>query len=156
MKKQKRKISAGCPVDMTPMIDVVFQLIIFFVVTMKMDEDNKDIKLAMAIDGPELKEEDPKSLTVEVTSKGKITMQGTPLSWQAFSNLMTRRVREHGAKFPVLIRGDRRAQHKYVRKVMDICTAHGLWRINFIAIKEEKEKGTAFEKAERRKRQGVR
>jgi biopolymer transport protein ExbD len=151
MKKKKRKSDGGCPVDMTPMIDVVFQLIIFFVVTIKMDEDNKDIKLAMAPDGPVLEEEDPRSLTVEVTGDGKLTMQGTPLSWQAFSNLMTRRVRQHGAKFPVLIRGDGRAQHKYVRKVMDICTAHGLWRINFIAIKEEKEKGTAFEKADRRR-----
>ena len=35
-----------CEIDMTPMIDVVFQLIIFFVVTLKMTSDtNLDIIL---------------------------------------------------------------------------------------------------------------
>ena len=41
-----RRASEQCEMDMTPMIDVVFQLIIFFVVTLKMTADfNKDIIL---------------------------------------------------------------------------------------------------------------
>ena len=35
----KKRDSSGCDVNMTPMIDVVFQLIIFFVVTLKMSDD---------------------------------------------------------------------------------------------------------------------
>ena len=34
-----RRSSEQCDIDMTPMIDVVFQLIIFFVVTIKFSTD---------------------------------------------------------------------------------------------------------------------
>ncbi|MGI6391752.1 MAG: ExbD/TolR family protein [Kiritimatiellia bacterium] len=41
-----RRSSEQCDIDMTPMIDVVFQLIIFFVVTIKFSSDvNPDIFL---------------------------------------------------------------------------------------------------------------
>ena len=47
--------SEECAMDMTPMIDVVFQLIIFFVVTLKMTDDtNKDIILEEGKDGETL------------------------------------------------------------------------------------------------------
>ena len=43
---RRKRSSESCDIDMTPMIDVVFQMIIFFIVTMKMDENvNKDIIL---------------------------------------------------------------------------------------------------------------
>ena len=42
----KRRPSDGGEMNMTPMIDVVFQLIIFFVVTLKLSkEENPDIDL---------------------------------------------------------------------------------------------------------------
>jgi biopolymer transport protein ExbD len=40
--------------------------------------------------------------------------------------------------FPVMIRADKRTQHKDVRKVMDLCTDVGIWRIDFAAIKDPK------------------
>ena len=40
-----KKSNKQCETDMTPMIDVVFQLIIFFIVTIKMDEKKEDIEL---------------------------------------------------------------------------------------------------------------
>ena len=43
MKKPK---NGDVALDMTPMIDVVFQLIIFFVVTLKMT-DNKDVAIKL-------------------------------------------------------------------------------------------------------------
>ena len=45
-KHKKKPVSEGCAGDMTPMIDVVFQLIIFFIVTIKMDETVKALKEA--------------------------------------------------------------------------------------------------------------
>ena len=38
----------------------------------------------------------------------------------------------------MLIRADRRTQHEKVRKVMDICTAAGIWKLSFVAIQEHK------------------
>ena len=45
-KSKRRRPNEGCEMDMTPMIDVTFQLIIFFVVTIKFTENaNPDIVL---------------------------------------------------------------------------------------------------------------
>ena len=129
---------SGCEVDMTPMIDVVFQLIIFFIVTMKMEQDiNEDIKLADSKHGPAIEEEAPATIVVEVSSRGNISIHNAQLSRAKFKNIMISRRKRMGM-FPVLIRGDYRARHEDIRAVMDICTEVGIWRINFAATKEDK------------------
>ena len=139
MAKHRHKGShEGCEIDMTPMIDVVFQLIIFFIVTIKMEQDeNPDIVLAKAEYGPVIKEEDPRTMVVEISQRGWISIHGAQLTRQKFRDIMLGRLERHGA-FPVLIRGDQRARHEDIRAVMDICTDLGIWRINFAAIKEKK------------------
>ena len=57
---RKRRQSETSEVNMTPMIDVVFQLIIFFVITIKMEtEMNESIVLEEAKYGPELSTDNP-------------------------------------------------------------------------------------------------
>lgn len=136
MPRHKRSSTAGCAVDMTPMIDVVFQLIIFFIVTIKMEEQKKDIELAKAKDGPVIDRMEPTTMVVEVDHRGWISIHGAQLSHSKFTKIMQGRTKRYG-QFPVLIRADRRAQHKDVRAVMDICSQLNIWRINFAAIKQE-------------------
>lgn len=137
MGRQKRSSTAGCSVDMTPMIDVVFQLIIFFIVTIKMEQDvNEDIRLAKAEYGPIIEKEDPRTMVVEIDKRGWISIHGAQLSRAKFANIMQARAKRYG-QFPVLIRADRLAEHKDVRAVMDLCSRLGIWRINFAAIKQE-------------------
>ncbi|NQU38528.1 MAG: biopolymer transporter ExbD [Lentisphaerae bacterium] len=137
MPRHKRAKSEGSQVDMTPMIDVVFQLIIFFIVTIKMDQEiNEDIRLAKAEHGPVIENEDPRTMVVEINKKGWISIHGAQLSRSKFTNIMAARKRRLG-QFPVLIRGDLRAEHKDIRAVMDICAQMGIWRLNFAAIKQE-------------------
>jgi len=125
---------------MTPMIDVVFQLIIFFIVTMKMEESaNPDIILEHAKEGPEYEGDNPLTMTIEVDRRGWISMNNIQMKPEVLHNIVKHRYNKFGT-FPVMIRADKRTQHKDVRKVMDICTACGLWRIDFAAIKEEKTK----------------
>jgi biopolymer transport protein ExbD len=40
--------------------------------------------------------------------------------------------------FPVMIRADKLTRHRDVKKLMDVCTEVGIWRISFVAIKEKK------------------
>jgi len=128
----------GCAIDMTPMIDVVFQLIIFFIVTIKMEQEvNERIELADAPDGPVIAEEDPRTMTIEVDERGWISMRGAQLTRQKLFKLLKARVDRYG-QFPVLIRGDKRTRHDDIRAVMDMCTRVGLWRISFAAIQEHK------------------
>ena len=138
MARRHKGQQEGCEVDMTPMIDVVFQLIIFFIVTMKMEQDiNPDIKLADAKNGPIIEELSPATIVVEVSKSGRISIHNAQLSRAKFRSIMTSRKKRMGM-FPVLIRGDHRARHEDIRAVMDICTDIGIWRINFAATQEDK------------------
>jgi biopolymer transport protein ExbD len=136
--RRKRSISDGCDIDMTPMIDVVFQMIIFFIVTMKMDENiNEDIKLEDARQAEAYKGEDPRTMIIEVDRRGWLSISNCQLTEQRLGQLIKHRFQKLGT-FPVMIRADKRTQHKDVRKIMDLCTDAGIWRIDFAAIKEPK------------------
>lgn len=129
--------------DMTPMIDVVFQLIIFFVVTLKMTTDvNPDIVLEDGKNGVTLTQDNmpPSTLEIELDRRGRISIHNATMSESMLATIIKNRINRHGNEFPVLIRADRRTQHEKVRKVMDICTATGIWKLSFVAVQEHKAK----------------
>jgi biopolymer transport protein ExbD len=125
---------------MTPMIDVVFQLIIFFIVTINLAENtNPDIVLADAKNGPLIKDtKHNNTIVVEVDRKGVISIHNIRLSPVQFKQIIQSRYNRMG-EFPLLIRGDYRTEHALIRRVMDTCTEIGLFRIQFAAIKEPKK-----------------
>ena len=133
-----KKDNTPCNLDMTPMIDVTFQLIIFFIVTIKMNQDiNTDIKLEYGKNGPTIEKINPTTLIVEIDKSGWISIHNARMTHDTFRNIMKNRYKRLGS-FEIIIRGDLRAQHKEIRRVMDICTEVGIWRINFAALKEKK------------------
>jgi biopolymer transport protein ExbD len=135
---RRKRTSEGCDIDMTPMIDVVFQMIIFFIVTIKMEENvNEDIELEFARQSPLYKGEDPRTLVVEVDRRGWLSISNCQLTERKLKEIIRGRFKKFGM-FPVMIRADKRTQHKDVRKVMDLCTDVGIWRIDFAAIKDPK------------------
>lgn len=135
---RRRRSADGCEIDMTPMIDVVFQMIIFFIVTIKMDENiNEDIELEDARQSPTYKGDDPRTMVVEVDRRGWLSINNCQLTERKLGDIIRQRHKRFGT-FPVMIRADKRTQHKDVRKVMDLCTDVGIWRIDFAAIKEPK------------------
>ncbi len=125
-------------VDLTPMIDVVFQLIIFFIVTITISKDlNRDILLEQAPRGPEIAGEDPRTFTIEVDQRGWISLNNAQVSREKLREIVQRRYNRYG-QFPVMIRGDYRTAHRDIRAVMDLCSEIGIWRVSFVAIKEKK------------------
>jgi biopolymer transport protein ExbD len=128
--------------DMTPMIDMVFQLMIFFLVTIKMDQDNinPDIKLAMAPAGPAIEEKDPWTIVIEVDKRGNIFLAGTPVTARYLRGMLQNAVNRQGFGIPVLLRGDMKSRHSEIRQVLDVCSEVGLWRIKFAATKQQVNK----------------
>ena len=144
----KRRNQESAEMNMTPMIDVVFQMIIFFVVTLKMTkEENPDIDLENGRNGETITSENMpiQTLTIEVDRRtvirphGRISINNATLSLSQLDAILKKRYAKFGS-FPVLIRADKDAVHEDVRKVMDRCTANGVWKVGFVAVQEAKDK----------------
>lgn len=134
-----RKKPEDMAVNMTPMIDVVFQLIIFFVTTV--DLENKaletKVRMAMAPHGPVEQKKDPRTIMVDVDDQGNFSIAHTRISLGVLRNILKKAVAEYGQTTPVVIRGDIKTRHEYIKAVMDACASAGLWKVKFAAIKEK-------------------
>ena len=146
MKKPKNE---DVSLDMTPMIDVVFQLIIFFVVTLKMSDDkDTTIKLEDGKAGIPLTQEElpPSQLTIDIARNGRVSLSNITLSDQMLAQKIQERKARYGTEFPCMIRADWRTKHRDVARVMGICSANGVWKLSFVAIKEAKGNMSARKK----------
>ena len=137
MARKKRIRVAEKGIDMTPMIDVVFQLIIFFIVTVNLDKELKRIELADSPEGPAILEKNPDTVIITVDRHGLISIGAAVMSPTQLQKIMRNVVAQEGFGVPVLLRGDREARHEAIRRVMDVCASVGLWRIKFAAMKEK-------------------
>ena len=144
MKRSLQKKESG-GVNMTPMIDVVFQMIIFFVCTAQLEKEmfSEFIRLADSPNAPEMAgEKDPRTITIEVDANGRTTIGGTRLPASKLKSLLVKVVADygvHGPSIPILIRADAAARHAHVKTVMDGCAGAGLYNIAFVAVKDSAE-----------------
>ena len=144
-----RKSQENPALDMTPMIDVVFELIIFFVVTLteaqKKDEtiELEDGKHGIALTPEELP---PTHMQIDIASRdkkgkilprGRISMGDREITPDEISRRVKERMRKVG-EFPVLIRADYNCRHEVVARVMNAVTAAGIWKISFMAVGEDR------------------
>ena len=139
----KKTNNEDAQLDMTPMIDVVFQLIIFFVVTLKMSDDkDTTIKLEDGKYGITLTQEElpPSQLTIDVARNGRVSLSNITLTDQMLAAKINERKARYGTDFPCMIRADYRTKHKDVARVMNTCAACGVWKISFVAVQEHKAK----------------
>jgi biopolymer transport protein ExbD len=126
-------------VNMTAMIDIVFQLVIFFIFTVQMEKTslNEDIQLVLAPHGRAVVQKDPREILVDVDARGRISVMRTQLTPSQFRSIVAKAAAEFGTTTPVVIVGDGKARHEDIRKVMDICTSVGIWKLRFMALKEK-------------------
>ena len=138
----KRKVET-IPMNMTPMIDVVFQLIIFFITTIDLQNKDMDIrlKMAMAPHGKPVSAKDPRTIHVDVDAEGRIYILHQRLTVPVLRSYLRKAVADYGKNLPVVIRGDMRTSHEAIRAVMDVCSEAGLKTVIFGAIKEAAQKG---------------
>lgn len=136
---RKRGSGVSEEVNMTPMIDVVFQMIIFFVFNSVLERQSlmDTIELAASPHGPAVETVNPLTVKVDVDEDGRIYIARVPMTFEIFSMVMRKTVAQSGNQVPVVIRGDRRTRHKDIKKVMDACKGAGLWKVKFSAVKEK-------------------
>jgi biopolymer transport protein ExbD len=113
-------------INLTPLIDVVFLLLIFFLVTTTfLDRERElEIELPRAETGAE-PEPTPEELVLTVVQDGGVYHRGQRLAPEALLALL-RQAAERDPSTPVTIRGHRLVHHEAIVAVMDACGRAGL------------------------------
>jgi biopolymer transport protein ExbD len=126
-----RQKSAG-RIDMTPIIDCVFQLLLFFLIASRFEEEARTgvegelaAQLPSAVDAMPLTAK-PREVIVNVNQQGQFIVSSQALSERELAALFHRAATDNPGRQTVLIRGDERTDWKYVARVMSLCNQAGI------------------------------
>jgi biopolymer transport protein ExbD len=139
MRKQEEPYLTG---NLTAMIDVVFQLIIFFVCAVALQNNKYDetITLTLAPNGKEVIEVHPREVIIDVHKDGSVAIAKQPLNVSTLAAILKKTVSENGGSpdaVPIVLRGDEAVLHEKVQGVLDACSDAGIIKIKFAALKEK-------------------
>jgi biopolymer transport protein ExbD len=122
---QKSK-ALGC-LDLTPLIDVVFQLIIFFLVATEFDSEDKelDVTLPKASEARPLTAE-PTEVFVSIDKEGHYFMKGKQRSIDEVEDLLREAKVNNPLNQSVILRADKNVIVDHVVAVIDRCNKAGM------------------------------
>ncbi len=110
-------------IDMTPMIDVIFQLIIFFIVAMKIDTAERELAVTLptASEAKPLTSK-PEEILVSVDKTGQFRVNNADTKdIRELERILRQAAVNNPGKPIVRIRGDQDAAHKFIVAVMNAC-----------------------------------
>ena len=125
-------------VDMSPMIDLVFLLLIFFMISSTLITYRKDpdVEIPIATAGKVPKEIQDR-VVLNVLTSGLVRDEfGEELTLPEVENLM-RRAKEANPKVKLHLRADRMAAHDHVKKVIDASAEGGVTNVVFSTFASE-------------------
>ncbi len=122
-------------IDLTPMVDVVFLLLIFFMIsTTFVESPGINIKLPEA--SSQTVEREPQEIRVYLSREGDIYHQDRKISVKDFKGLLAAR-QSAAAQTTVLLLADQESRHGKVVTLMDLARDAGFTRL---AIATEQKK----------------
>ena len=111
--------------NLTPMIDVVFQLLIFFMVATTFLDPEKEIGIDLPEASAGVAAQDEKELVINIFADGRIVLSGRDIPAENLVDEL-KAAAQADPQTPVTIRGDRLVHHEKVVLVMDACAQAGL------------------------------
>jgi len=125
--------------NMTPMIDVVFLLIIFFLVSSHLarQETQMQLPLPTAESGEQAPHIDRPRITINVTGDGKLMLAGRHVLAAELPLRLRERLAESGPDLEVRIRGDREVPYGEVEPIMLSCARAGIWNVTYAVYRKK-------------------
>ncbi|MHC4179577.1 MAG: ExbD/TolR family protein [Planctomycetota bacterium] len=139
---------AGLGFNMTPMIDVVFQLIIFFLVSSHLVQQEtqmeaEELNLPKADSGQPTEEDQVRRVVVNVVpdpeSGGHLMVGGQQKTREELHELI-RYGTQADRQMEVRIRADRTVPYRVVEPVMVDCARAGVWKVTFAVVEGPAER----------------
>ncbi len=136
MRFQTRKTD-DVQLDMTPLIDVVFLLLIFFMLSTSLSV-NPGIKIDLPKATAEQVKKKKKTLRVAIEAGGRIFLEGKKLSLEQLRDKFVAVGKSSGDDALVVIEADKKVYHGLVVKVMDAAKSSGLNKLAIATQPEDK------------------
>ena len=135
-----RKPQDNPQLDMTPMIDVVFELIIFFGVTIKQEDLFSKLNVNRPAPNP-AKPEETNDITVNIelgnakrnNPNGVIVYNKREVSRQELDKNLAE-IASTSKKTPIIIKCQLESPHKVLVDVLDICYKHDLYSVSVFTL----------------------
>jgi len=155
-KKKKNDPSVcmeGGGMDLTPMIDCTFQLIIFFMICTEISDTSKTQMELPSAEKAIIDEPERGRLILNIQKDGSVVHIGKPynLERKEDRDALKRILQieqtlsmDKGSELPtraVLIRADKEVEFGYVHQVLGLCMEHKLWRIAFATKDQTGQRG---------------
>ena len=125
--------------NMTPMIDVVFLLIIFFLVSSHLarQESQLPLPLPAADAGREIVDDLTPRVTVNVLKHGELVMAGRSLQMADLRRRLQYEFEQQEGRLQVRIRSDRDVPYRHIEPIMLACARTGIWNVQFGVVQRK-------------------
>lgn len=119
-------------INMSPLIDMVFLLLIFFMVTsVFVEETGVEVEKPRATSARDLERD---SILIAITSDGKVVYGGQNIGLNSVRGMVSRRLREK--EIPVIILADEDTRTCVLVDVIDECKLAGAKQVNIATDRE--------------------
>ena len=120
------------PIQLAPLVDVLFLLVIFFAVTWKAGDQEKlmDVSVPSAEEGKDRKQQSVGEIIINVKNDGTIVVNGQTLNVEELLGRLNK-IASVFKDQAVIIRGDTKTEYDKIIKVLDTCQKAGIWNIGF-------------------------
>lgn len=121
------KGNAAGLINMTPMIDVVFQLLLFFLVASKFADEERQMKVVL----PQASEARPmtakaEELVVSIDRQGRYFASGRGLNLPGLEQLLRQAAANNPGRQTVILRADESCDVKFLVAAMNACNLAGI------------------------------
>ncbi len=125
--KRHSKLEYGIEqIDIAPLVDVIFQLLIFFMLSSSFTfQSGINVKLPKAVTSDVIKEE---NIIITITSENVTYLNGTIITLAELKNNLKKSYTDNNR--PILIKADRRASVGRIVDIWDLCRNLGIEKIN--------------------------
>ncbi len=124
--------------NMTPMIDVTFLLIIFFITSshLAQQEIQYELDLPHAASGRAQSETQTRRVTVNVLSDGRLLLGSQTVANDELERIIHFERKQLTADEPleVRIRSDRSVPYQFVEPILLSCARGGVWNVSFAVV----------------------
>ncbi len=137
MKVPQREHPPGIRFNITPLIDVVFLLVIFFLVTAHFAQNEQveavELPQASQVDDSH---ESPRRMIVSVTHDGALFVKGRPVEMPELEQLLQTEPNGRTADYEVRIRSDRLTPYANVEPILLACLRAGVTNVGFNVLEK--------------------